>query len=71
MYPYPQAKRLFLSLKIYDSMRLKKCNEQTDNRQLITSSPMSQYDYQEIILRLEKKDLILRGGQPVDVRYKN
>jgi hypothetical protein len=32
---------------------------------------MSQYDYQEIILWLEIKGLILRGGQPVAVRYKN
>jgi hypothetical protein len=29
------------------------------------------YNYQEVILWLEKKGLKLKGGQPVAVRYKN
>lgn len=32
---------------------------------------MSQHNYQEVILWLEKKGLIEREGQPVAVRYKN
>ena len=31
----------------------------------------SQHNYPEMITWLELKDLILRGGQPVAVRYKN
>jgi hypothetical protein len=30
----------------------------------------SNYNYPEILAWLENKDLILRGGQPVAVRYK-